>query len=130
MADTPRDTPIHFGRKTDRYWEIFTSSNPTKEQRDAAAVWPDSRDRVVAWKKEGQTILANTELSAEGRAKQLVASAYQGGRLAAVCTAVIEPIPFLRARFLVMRSMTDPAFLRSHAQIALALQVKDILEQW
>ena len=39
-------------------------------------------------------------------------------------------IDFLRARFLVMRSMTAPEFRRTHAQIALALPTMTMLEQW
>lgn len=99
-------------------------------------------DARTAWRRDDPEIEADAiamwtrldvlpkDVRPEDRAKQLVAAAYQGDRLAAVCTAVIEPIPFLRARFLVLRSLTDPDFRRSHAQIALALPVKDILEEW
>ena len=70
------------------------------------------------------------DVTPESRAKQLVAAAYRGDRIVALCSAVIEHINFLRAKFLVLRSMTDPEFQRSHAQIALALPVKAELEAW
>ena len=93
-------------------------------QRNDAAI---EADAIEMW--AGLGILPD-EVRPEDRAKQLVAAAYSGERLAAVCTAVIEPIDFLRARFLVMRSMTHPDFRRTHAQIALALPVKAMLEEW
>jgi hypothetical protein len=84
-------------------------------------------DAIAMWTRAGNL---PKDVTPQERASQLVAAAYRGDRLAAVCTAVIEPVPFLRARFLIMRSMTDPDFRRSHAQIALALPVKGILEDW
>ncbi len=70
------------------------------------------------------------DVKPEERAGQLVSAAYCGDRLAAVATAVVEPFKFLRARFLVMRGMTDPEFRRSHAQLALAMPSRTTLEEW
>lgn len=84
-------------------------------------------DAIEIWTRLG---ILPEDVTPEDRAKELVAAAYSGERLAAVCTAVIEPINFLRARFLVMRSMTHPDFRRTNAQIALALPAKAALEAW
>ena len=84
-------------------------------------------DAIAMWTRLG---VLPEDITAEDRAKQLVGAAYSGDRLAAVCTAVVQDIAFLRARFLVMRSMTDPDFRRSHAQVAMAQPVMRFLEQW
>ena len=84
-------------------------------------------DAIALWERTG--ILPGDVTPAQ-RAKELVAGAYQDGQLISLCTAVVEPIPFLRARFVVLRSMTDPDHRRSHAQFALALPVRKALEDW
>lgn len=84
-------------------------------------------DAIALWERTG--ILPDDVTPAE-RAKELVAGAYKGGQLISLCTAVVEDIPFLRARFIVLRSMTDPGHRRSHAQFALALPVRKTLEDW
>lgn len=104
----------------------------TGEGFDVRAAWRRDdllieADAIEMWTRLG---VLPEDVRPQDRARQLVAAAYRGNRLAAVCTAVIEPIPFLRARFLVLRSMTDPDFRRTHAQIALAMPVKSILEEW
>lgn len=102
------------------------------EEFDVRIAWrrDDPRieaDAIAMWTRLG---VLPPDVTPEARARQLVAAAYCGDRIVAVCTAVIEPVNFLRARFFVLRSMTDPEFLRSHAQIALALPVKGELETW
>ena len=99
-------------------------------------------DVRVAWRRDDPRIEADAialwtrlgvlprDVTPEARAKQLIAAAYSGDRIVSLCTAVVERIDFLRARFLVMRSLTDPEFRRSHAQVALALPVKGVLEDW
>lgn len=96
----------------------------------------------VAWRRDDSRIEADAiemwtrlailpaNVKPEERAKELVVAAYKGGRLAAVCTAVVERVDFLRARFLVLRSMTHPDFRRTHAQVALTLPTKRTLEEW
>jgi hypothetical protein len=84
-------------------------------------------DAIALWERTG--ILPDDVTPAE-RARELVAGAYQDGQLISLCTAVVEPIPFLRARFVVLRSMTDPDHRRSHGQFALALPVRKTLEEW
>ena len=66
----------------------------------------------------------------EQRVKELIAAVYQGGKLISVATAAIEWFPHLRARFAVLRGATDPEHRRSGAQLALAVPVRRILEQW
>lgn len=84
-------------------------------------------DAIELWTRLG---ILPPGVTPEARAKQLVAAAYRGDRLAAVATAVPERVDFLRARMLVLRGMTDPDFRRSNAQVALALAVKKVLEEW
>ena len=102
------------------------------EEFDIRVAWrrDDPRieaDAIAMWTRLG---VLPSEVRPEQRAKQLVAAAYRGDRLAAVATAVAEQVAFLRARMLVLRGMTDPDFRRSHAQVALTLPVKEILESW
>jgi len=84
-------------------------------------------DAIALWNQPG---VLPADVRPEVRAKQLVAAAYSGDRLAAVATAVPEQVNFLHARMLVLRGMTAPDFRRSHAQVALTLPVKEILETW
>jgi len=84
-------------------------------------------DAIAMWKRSG---ILPADVTPEARSKELVVAAYADGKLAAVATAVIEPIPFLRNRFFVLRSMTDPDLRRHGAQVAISLPVKRTLEQW
>lgn len=84
-------------------------------------------DAIALWERTG--ILPDDVTPAE-RAKELVAGAYAGGQLIALCTAVIAPVAFLRARFLVLRSMADPAYPRQDVQAAFAAPVRRALEGW
>lgn len=84
-------------------------------------------DAIEMWSGLG---ILPPEVKPEDRAKQLAAAAYSEGRIAAVATGVVEHIDFLRARFLVMRSMTAPEFRRTHAQLALAGPTMRALEEW
>lgn len=95
-------------------------------------VWGREDPRVAAdaiemWRRTG---ILPAEVAPEDRAGQLASAAYSEGRLAAVATGVVEQIDFLRARFIVVRSMTAPDFRRSHAQIALAMATMPALEAW
>jgi hypothetical protein len=93
-------------------------------RRDDAGI---EADAIAMWARSG---ILPTNVTPEARAKELVVAAYADGKLAAVATAVIEPIPFLRNRFFVVRSMTDPDLRRHGAQVAISLPVKHTLEQW
>lgn len=84
-------------------------------------------DAIAMWTQLG---ILPSDVKPEDRAKQIVAAAYCGDRLAALATAVVEQIDWLGARMLVLRGMTAPEFRRSHAQVALSLPVKEILETW
>jgi hypothetical protein len=99
---------------------------------DVRIAWQrnDSRieaDAIEMWTRLG---ILPPDVTPEDRARQLIAAAYSGDRIAAVATAVVEDIAFLRARFLVLRSMTAPEFRRTHAQVALAMPSMTTLEDW
>lgn len=102
------------------------------EQFDVRIAWLRNDLRIEADAIEMWTRLAilSPDVKPELRAKQIVAAAYSGDRLAAVATAVPERVEYLRARMLVLRGMTAPEFRRSHAQVALTLPVKEALEAW
>lgn len=84
-------------------------------------------DAIAMWTRLG--VLAEG-VKPEERAKQLVTAAYSGDRIASVATAVVEDVKFLRARFLVLRSMTVPEFRRTHAQVALGIPSITTLTDW
>lgn len=109
-----------------------TSEPETGQAFDVRIAWrrDDPRleaDAIEMWSRLG--ILAEG-VRPEERARQLVSAAYCGDRLAAVATAVVEQVNFLRARFLVLRSMTVPEFRRSRAQIALGIPSITTLKDW
>jgi hypothetical protein len=103
--------------------------------------WPDIEVRP-AWRRDDPAIEADaidfwtrlkllpSGVAPEQRAKELIAAAYRDGRLIAVSTATIEWVAFLRARFAILRGATDPAHRRGHAQLALAVPSRDLLERW
>ena len=64
------------------------------------------------------------------RAKELIAASYKDGRLAAVATATVASIDFLRANFAIIRGATDAEFRRSHAQLSLSVPSREALWQW
>jgi hypothetical protein len=84
-------------------------------------------DAIALWTRLG---ILPSDTTPEARAKQIVAAAYSGDRLAAIATAVPEQIGFLRARMLVVRGMTAPEFRRSHAQVILAGPSISALTDW
>ena len=109
-----------------------TSEPETGQAFDVRIAWRrgDPRleaDAIEMWSRLG--VLAEG-VNPEDRARQLVSAAYCGDRIAAVATAVVEPVKFLRARFLVLRSMTVPEFRRSHAQVALGIPSITALTEW
>jgi hypothetical protein len=93
-------------------------------RRDNAEI---EADAIAMWKRSG---ILPADVSPEARAKELAAALYADGKLAAVATAVIEHIGFLRHRFFVLRSMTNPDLRLRGAQNAITLPVKRTLEQW
>jgi hypothetical protein len=93
-------------------------------QRDDARI---KADAIALWTRLGAL---PPDTTPERRAAQLVAAAYCGDQLAAVATAVVEKIEWLRARMLILRGMTAPEFRRSHAQVALVQPVRKALADW
>ena len=84
-------------------------------------------DAIAFWTRLG---LLPKGVDPTARAKELIAVAYQDGRLVAMATATIEYVEHLRARFAILRGATDPEFRRSHAQLALAVPSREALIRW
>ena len=70
-------------------------------RRDDPAI---EADAIEFWTRHG---LLPEGVDPAARAKELIAAAYKDGRLAAVATATIGRIDFLRARFAIIRGATD-----------------------
>ena len=118
--------------------------SPPPAPADAPAAAPPGGGLEIraAWRRDDPQIEADAihfwtrldllppDVTPEQRAKELIAAAYQNGRLVAVATATIERFDYLRANFAVLRGATDPACRRSGAQLALAVPSRRILEQW
>lgn len=109
---------------------------------EAPAQAPFGFDVRIAWRRDDPAIAADAidlwrrnGLLPEGvdpaeRAQELIAASYKDGKLAAVATAVIDEIDFLRARFAIIRGATDPEFRRSHAQLSLSVPSREALWSW
>ena len=108
------------------------ASGPPRDGFDVRPAWRRDdpqieADAVAFWKRIG---ILPPGVSPEARAKELIAVAYCDGKVVAVATAVIEWNETLRARFAVIRGATEPAYRRSHAQLALAVPSRRALEAW
>jgi hypothetical protein len=64
------------------------------------------------------------------RAEELVSAAYSGDALAAVSTAFVRDIPFLRQRFAMFRCVVAPEFRKHSVARKIAGHSKEVLEQW
>lgn len=99
-------------------------------------------DVRVAWRRDDPKIEADAiemwrrndllpkDVDPAARARELIAASYKDGRLAAVATATIAEIDFLRARFAIIRGATDAEFRRSHAQLSLSAPSREALWSW
>jgi hypothetical protein len=85
------------------------------------------RDAVAFWRRLG---ILPPVVSPEARAKELVCVAYLDGEVAAVATATLEVLPFLRARAALYRSATDPEKRRRWLVAQIAAESVTILEDW
>lgn len=110
--------------------------------KDKAAAAGEGLDVRVAWRRDDLAVQADAiafwerlgvlpaGVAPEQRARELAAAVYKDGALVAVATAVPQRIDFLRANFLLLRSMADPACPREEAQVAFADPVRKALEEW
>lgn len=110
--------------------------------KDKVPAAGDGLDVRVAWRRDDLAIRADAiafwerlgvlppGVSPEQRAGELAAAVYKNGALVAVATAVPQRIDFLRANFLQLRSMADPACSREEVQVAFADPVRKALEEW
>jgi hypothetical protein len=64
------------------------------------------------------------------RAGEIVSAAYVDGALAAVSTAFVREIDFLRARFAMFRCVVAPEFRRHSVARKIAGHSREVLEQW
>ena len=99
-------------------------------------------DVRVAWRRDDPTIIADAialwareGLLPDGvdpaeRARELVVAVYRQGELAALSTAALDRIDFLRARFAILRSATATAFRRARAQYAVSAASREALRDW
>ena len=93
-------------------------------RRDDAAI---EADAIEFWTRNG---LLPEGVDPAARAKELIAAAYKDGRLAAVATATIGRMDFLRANFAIIRGATAPEFRRSHAQLSLSAPGRAAMHAW
>jgi hypothetical protein len=85
------------------------------------------RDVIAFWR---QLEILPPGVAPEARAKELCCLGYVGGEVVAVSTAVIEVLPFLRARFALLRIAVNPAHRRRHLAVEIAKASRNVLEQW
>lgn len=85
------------------------------------------RDVVALWRRLG---ILPSGVSPEARAKQLCCLSYVDGQAAAVSTATIEMLPFLKSRFAMVRVAVDPAHRRKHLAQQILKSSLQLLEQW
>lgn len=69
-------------------------------------------------------------VSAEQRAKELIAVVYKDEQIVGVHTARIERVAQVRARLAMLRSAVDPDHRRTHVSMALTLYSRALLERW
>ena len=93
-------------------------------RRDDPAI---EADAIEFWTRNG---LLPEDVDPRERARELIAASYKDGRLAAVATATLGRIDFLRANFAIIRGATAPEFRRSHAQLSLSVPSREALEAW
>lgn len=85
------------------------------------------RDVVAFWRR---LEILPPHVAPEARAKELCCLGYADGEVAAVSTAVIEVLPFLRARFALLRVAVSPAHRRRHLALDIVKASRHVLEQW
>jgi hypothetical protein len=85
------------------------------------------RDVVAFWRRLG---ILPPDVVPEARAKELCCLTYLDGQVAAVSTATLEVLPFLKARFAMMRIAVDPAHRRRHLGESILLSSRGLLERW
>ncbi|MDO8290102.1 MAG: hypothetical protein Q7T44_12865 [Parvibaculum sp.] len=85
------------------------------------------RDAIEMWKETGRLMPG---VSAEARAKELVAVAYSGDRLVAISTAQIHIYEPLRQRFAFMRLLVRPEAEKSGLVVPLTFLFRESLRQW
>lgn len=96
----------------------------------------------VAWRKDDPALEADAialwrrldvlppDVDPTDRAKELCVLAYVGGAVAAVSTAVIRELPFLRNRFAMFRCAVAPEFRRHSLGRIISREAREAVEAW
>jgi hypothetical protein len=71
-----------------------------------------------------------TDVDPDRRADQLCVVGFAGGRAIGVCTVLIDRLPFLRARFAMLRTLVDPASRDQRVSRNLCILAHAALERW
>ncbi len=98
-------------------WRPAWGLNDAAIQADAKALWA----RLAVLPGRGDL---------DQRADELVCAAYVNDELAAVATAFVRDIEFLRARFAMFRTVVAPEFRGHSVARKIAGVAREILEQW
>jgi len=85
------------------------------------------RDAVDFWTR---TDILPPDVTAQERARELVAVAYKEGRTVGVLTAHVGRLAQVRARLAFVRGAVDPEYRRGHIGLVLYLYGRDLLERW
>jgi hypothetical protein len=84
-------------------------------------------DAIAFWRRLG---LLRGEVTPEARAKELCTIFYVEGRVAAVSTATLDEMPFIRARLAMLRVAVDPDYRRLHLAVKAMQAGRDFFERW
>ncbi|HLZ82392.1 MAG TPA: hypothetical protein VKQ54_02420 [Caulobacteraceae bacterium] len=114
---------------------------------NAAGVAPATAPRLapefrIGWRRADPAIEADVkafwarlsllppDVDPDARAPGIVVAGYAGAIVVASSTAVLQDVPFLRARMAVFRAVAGPAFARPEVFTRLAAQTRAALEAW
>ena len=114
---------------------MTTDADPASEplaRTDYRVAWrrddPElERDAIAFWRRLG---ILPPGVSPEARAKELCCLGYIDGEVAAVSTASVESLPFLRARAALYRCATAPEHRRRWLVAQISVQSFAALERW
>jgi hypothetical protein len=84
-------------------------------------------DAKALWQRMGRM---DGKVDLDGRASEILGAAYIDGQLAAVSTAFIRELPFLRANFAMFRCMIAPEFRLKSLSRFMSVHGRQVLEAW
>lgn len=110
--------------------ESNTATTPSSVEIRAAWRREDpelERDVIAFWRRLD---ILPSGVAPEARAKELCCLSYADGEVVGVSTATIEVLPFLRARFALMRVAVSPEHRRRHLALEILKSTRTVLERW